>query len=193
MEVLQPRLVEALALLPMLHLPVKQGTKVLVLGPYAELMGAEVHRWPDVSDIIMLMPPKAVSGKKYKVVASTEIPNVDAILLSPEQCPGDWVKHLLPSGVLQATTTVPEVWQRMSTLVRAAMGNAAPWREHLPTPLYGILAHAGIQKLRRFRAPPKTARRLNENYIPCLFTFGKDEIPMAFKQPAGTIPPAATR
>jgi hypothetical protein len=185
-NVIPHRFVEAQALLPMLHVPQLPGRQVAVAGPYAEVMAAEVHRWPDVSVIYLLEKPRQVSGKKYKHVE--ELPEVDAILLSPEQDPSLWFKHLKQGGIIQATTTKGDRWNALSRRMRELVGNSVPWREHLPEVLYGVIGHKGGTSARRVRRPPKAALRLTDSYLPCLFTFGKDELSLALGTKAPTIP-----
>lgn len=186
-NIIPHRLVESQALLPMLHVPQMSGRQVATVGPYAEVMAAEVHRWPDVSDIFLLEKPKKVSGKKYQYVE--ELPEVDAILLSPEQDPSLWFKHLKNGGIIQATTSRPDRWNALLRRVRELSGNAVPWREYLPEPLYGVIGHKGGTSARRVRRSPKAALRLTDSYLPCLFTFGKDELPLVL----GTNPPTMSR
>jgi hypothetical protein len=45
--------------------------------------------------------------------------------------------------------------------------------------MYGVLASpSGAPK--RLRNPPGGARRLTQQYLPCLFVFGADEVPLVF-------------
>jgi hypothetical protein len=190
-EVVPFRLVEALALLPMLHVPQRTALDVGVVGPYADMMAQEVHRWPDVRMIHMLAKPAYPMTKKYSI--SSIMPQVDVLLLSPEQDPTPWLKMVKPGGLIQATTADPLKFQALVASLATNVGNAVPWREHLPRPLFGVLSNIGTSKPQRFRQPPKSAQRLTANYLPCLFTFGKDEISLAFRQPTGTIAPVTER
>ena len=190
-EVFSYRLVEALALLPMLHVPQRASLEVGVVGPYADIMAQEVHRWPDVRLIHLLVKPAYPMTKKY--VVSPTMPPVDVLLLSPEQDPTPWLKVIRPGGLIQATTADPSRFQALVAGLTASAGNAVPWREHLPKPLFGVLANIGTTKPQRYRQPPKSAQRLTPNYLPCLFTFGKDEISLAFRQPTSTIAPVTER
>lgn len=190
-EVLPYRLVEVLALLPILHVPSGKAVDVGVVGPYADIMAAEVHRWPEVQRIHMLVKPAGPVTRKYMV--STTMPPVDVLLLSPEQDPAPWLRLVKPGGLIQATTADAGHFQSLVAEMAANAGNAVPWREHLPRPLFGVLANIGTSKPQRYRQPPKSAQRLTSNYLPCLFTFGKDEIHLAFRQPIGTIAFATER
>jgi len=187
-EIEAHRLIEALALLPMLHVP--QGNKKIkvgVVGSHAELMAAEIRRWPDVNEIIITKQPGQLKDKRIRVVDAIPDKTVDLMLLSPNQDPDPWFNKVITGGVIQATTYEGNAFTPLSTAMRKAVGNGVPWREYLPRPLYGVIGHLGVGSVKRRRNPPKAAKRLTTNFLPCLFTFGKDEIPLAFKQPGGII------
>jgi hypothetical protein len=146
-----------LGLLPVLYLP--PNSRVLVAGPQREVMQEEVSKWKDVS-----------------VDTSIPINGADAILLSTEQDPEPWLKHLAPGGIIQVSSTKPEAAASYRRRLRHALGNTLPWRENLPPPLFGVVARQGGLPLKVCRNPPKTASRINHKFLPCLFTFGKDEL-----------------
>ena len=60
----------------------------------------------------------------------------------------------------------------------ANTGNAVPWRAFTPSPVYGVVA--GASKPMRGRTVPKGCQYLTQNFLPSLFTFSKDEMPLAF-------------
>lgn len=83
----------------------------------------------------------------------------------------------------------------LNTKMRELFGNACPWRDHLPTPIYGVMSMVGsAQSPKRLRKPPPAATHLTEKFLPCLFTFAKDELPLVFlpKQASVNAPVAAT-
>jgi hypothetical protein len=190
-EVFPYRLVEVLALLPILHVPPGKAVDIGVVGPYSDIMAQEVHRWPEVQRIHLLAKPQHAMTRKY--VLSATMPRVDVLLLSPEQDPTPWLRCVKPGGLIQASTTDPGQFQALVAGLSSNAGNAVPWREHLPRPLFGVLSNIGTTKPQRYRQPPKAVQRLTTQYLPCLFTFGKDEIHLAFRQPTSTIAPVTER
>ena len=104
----------------------------------------------------------------------------DAVIVSPDTDPMPFTGSLAKHGILCASTGYPD---RRTTefyaKMRAAFRPIKPWREHLPGPLYGVLASPAGAPSRR-RDPPGSARRLNTQYIPSLFVFGTDEVPLVF-------------
>lgn len=188
LDVYPHRVTEALALLPMLHVPVQKGLVVAAVGPYADVMVAESSRWPDVSKILVThQPDKRLRDRRIEYVSILPAKEVDVLLLSPEQDPEPWIAALRPNGLIQASTVDPRRFQQINNTFRTEMGHTVPWREHLPLPLYGAMARAGPEApSKRVRQPPKSARRLSKNYLPSLFVFGKDEIALALKQEAAT-------
>lgn len=174
----QYRLTEVLALLPVLH--VKPGRfRVAVGGLHAEMLAAEVRRWPDTVLIATLKPLVHLNDKRVKVVQALRAGTIDLVLLSPEQDPKPWVPALARDGIIQATTYDKDKWPKLIQQMRAEFGHAVPWREHLPSPIYGVLAKSGASAPTREREPPKNTRRLTSSYLPCLFTFGRDEVSLA--------------
>lgn len=179
--IFQQRLAEVAALLPMLH--VRPGpTVVLVAGPLAPLMAAEALRWRDTTKVLTLAPlPPQINDKRVEVVKEAE--PADVILLSPEQVPEPWMKALKPGGLIQTLTLNPGSFRHLREEVHALVGNSVPWRVHLPAPAFGVLAVMGSGKpASRPRKVPGGAAFLSEQFIPCLFTFSRDELPLVFGQ-----------
>lgn len=186
------RFTEVAALLPLLH--VSPGkTTVAVVGPVAGHMAGEVIKWRDTEKVYILDPSAQANDRR--VVAVVELPpaSVDAMLLSPDQAPDTWTKAVKPGGIIQAMTMDPTKFNALHTKMRELFGNAVPWREHLPTPIYGVMSTVGSKAApKRLRKPPPAATRLSEKYLPCLFVFGKDELPLVFlNKPASVNAPVA--
>lgn len=180
------RLIEVLGLLPVLH--VKPGRfRVAVAGPYAELLAAEVRRWPDTALIVMLHEPSSLNDKRIKVVKDLRPGTIDLVLLSPEQDPTPWFPALARNGIIQAVCHDANRWPHLIRQMKGQFGHAVPWREHLPAPIYGVLGRSGASPPTREREPPKTTKRLTSSYLPCLFTFGRDEVTLALHGAEGKI------
>jgi hypothetical protein len=184
-DVLPHRLIEAVALLPVLYVPLrKEGFTVGAVGGMAAAVVAEVSRWPDLTAVYTTEKVTPLN-RKHQVVEV--LPVVDVLVLSPEQNPEPWVRFLKAGGILQAATADPAKFRPLIEVVQKHVGGCCPWREHLPKPLYGTIGYAGIGRPRTARKPPQNTKRLTEKYLPCLFTFGKDELPLAFIRSSGKV------
>ena len=177
-DVLEYRFVEAMALLPMLHMPAKRITAAVV-GPNADLFTAEILRWPEVVEVYSNAESK---DKRVKAFAKLDPNTIDLMVLSPEQDPAYWYKAMKADGVMNVATFIPSKWAWFNAQMRGLFGNAVPWREYLPRPVYGILASQSRNPPARMRSSPCGARRLHTKYLPNLFTFAKDELPLAFSK-----------
>ena len=161
----------------MLHVP--QGGRrvvVAVAGPLSRELADELRRWPDVGTLYV--PPHTATPKdsRIRVAPSLPIGEVDLVVLSPEQNPHPFLPALRPGGIIQASTYAPHLWGPLRKRLQADVGSSMPWREHLPKPLYGVLSRLGPSAPKRVREVPKTATRINKQFLPCFFTFGRDEL-----------------
>lgn len=184
------RFVEACALLPMLYVQPARRNIVFCSGPCAELFAVDVLRWRDVAQVFVpelttkLRDPRVVVGKPPVGACS-------AVILSPDENPEPAAAALAKDGVINACTRDPARFTALLKLMRRLFPRSvSPWREHLPEVLYGTLASPqGAPK--RLRNPPGGARRITAQYLPCLFTFGGDEMPTVFG-PVETTTPLST-
>ena len=178
----QRRLVEACALLPLLH--VAAGDIVVACsGPQAEVFAAEVLRWPDVITVYVRTQPRLLKDKRLRVVPPP-VGSCDAVICSPNEDPTSVLHALNRTGVLCASTAIVEQAPALMAAMRALFRCPTPWREWLPEPLYGALASPCGTRVSRQRHPPPAAKRLSTQYLPCLFTFGKDELPLVMPRQA---------
>ncbi len=166
-------------MLPILH--AKKGSLVVAaVGPMAEDLAREALRWREVATVYLLAPPKTIKDRRIKIVAPIPQGKVDVMLVSPEQRPDPWMSSLAPGGIINVASVQPLRWKELSQALHETTGSATPWRNWLPTPIYGALAKNSQDKPQRTRQPPKGAKHLSPQYLPVLFTFAKDELPMAF-------------
>jgi hypothetical protein len=171
------RLVEACALLPMLHLSAAQKNTVACIGPQAEVLAADVLRWPDVQRVYLLEPPIMIRDRRVNI--GTPPPaSCNLVICSPNEDPVDVLVSIAPRGLINVCTTLLDRAPAMYAAMRIHFRNITPWREWLPEPLYGAMASPAGGKQTRQRHPPKAAKRISSQYLPCLFTFGKDELPL---------------
>ncbi len=175
------RLIEACALLPLLHTPATGPTVVYAVGPAAEAMAADALRWPDVRTVHVLEPLPRLRDQRISV-GRPPTGSCDAVLVSPDLPAEAHAFAVAQHGVICSSTTKPEEAQAFYAQLRAVFPRRmVPWREYLPAPLFGALCSPG-GKPERLRKPPAAARRLSPQYLPCLFTFGPDELPLVFGQ-----------
>lgn len=174
------RLSEVLALLPLLY--VRPGdTTVAVMGPCSAMMAGEVLRWRDTVKVYALAD-LGIKDSRIEVVKEFPANSCHALLLSPEQTfPANVSSTLKMGGVLQACTTDAAKIKALADSIRFVAGRGTPWREYLPAPLWGVLGAVGTVPV-QYRKPPKETKRLSAQYLPCLFTFGKDDLPLVFGQ-----------
>lgn len=182
------RFAEVAAMLPLLH--VRTGpTVVAAVGPAAAIMVAEALHWRDTVRVLVVAAVK-VNDRRIEVVPKLEPGSVDVLLLSPDQAPEPWTPAVRSSGVVQAMTMDAGRLPTLKRQMKALTGNATPWREHLPQPVYGVLSLVGSTSApKRLREPPPAAKRLSAKYLPCLFVFGRDELALAFSPPSPTVAP----
>jgi len=177
-DIVPQRLLETVGMLPILH--GKQGPlTVAVAGPMAEMLATEALKWHDVTRLLTLAPLH-VKDRRVEVVRSLPAKGVDVLLLSPDQRPDQWWAALAPNGIIGASTTDAAAWPLLLNAFRCELGRVSPWRNYLPRPIFGALGRNAALKPVRNRQPPKGAAHLTSQYLPTLFTFSKDELPIAF-------------
>ena len=189
--VIDYRFAEACGLLPMLCVPLKDGSRhtILCLGSQGEKLAAEVLRWRDVEKVHLLLPPVHLRDKRV-VLGLPKTGACSAVLSSPNE-PGDqFLAGLAKDGVYCASTydeaNVPVFMRNMRTLFPLGI---KPWREHIPRVIYGVIATpGGVPK--RQRAMPGGAKRLSDKFMVCLTTFARDETPLVFGAQTATVPVA---
>lgn len=172
------RFLEAYTILPLIHLPL-QPISVAVFGAHAPHLTLELLRWPEIRRVFT---PRIFNLPRPDARVHWNLPlknSCHLVLCSPNMSWKKAVSFLHPSGLLVASLTslahVPVFYAE----IRNFFPGYAPWREYCPDPLYGVLATLNT-KPQRYRDPPKSTKRITKQYLPCLFTFGKDEMAWIF-------------
>lgn len=176
------RYAEASALVPLLH--VAPGvTTVFAAGSLSPLLAAEALRWPDTRSVMTdIQTP--VNDARVTVNKTPTPGTVDAVLLSPEIDPTPYVNLLNKNGIIVASTYVDAKVNGLRNKLRTLTGSAIPYREFVPETLWLVIGSR--TKPQRVRRPPDGARRITERFLPLLFSFGKDEIPLVFGKDSPT-------
>lgn len=177
-DIVPERLLETVGMLPLLHARTG-GITVSVAGPMAEALAREALKWRDVQTLYTFQQ-LGIKDRRIQIVRTLMPHSVDVVLLSPEQRPGPWWAALSRDGIISACTSEQSMWPKLLDDFRCQLGSVVPWRNYLPRPLYGALGRNAATKAVRTRQPPKAAAHLTVQYLPSLFTFAKDELPMAF-------------
>jgi hypothetical protein len=180
------RYAESAALVPLLH--VRPGpTVVRVAGPLSALLAAEALRWRDTTEVWVDQPIQ-VKDSRIKLVPvvkhnDTQMFNhvnfFDVVLLSPDMDPEPFAQLLKKGGLIQASTYTDGRVIALRNKIKQMAGAAVPYREYLPETLWFVIGTIGSMP-RRVRRPPDGAKRVTERFLPALFSFGKDEIPLVF-------------
>jgi hypothetical protein len=173
------RYAEAAALVPLLH--VAPGpTSILVIGPMAAFLAAESLRWRDTVKVLTDVPITIKDSRVEKVDLKTSSPlSVNAVLLSPEIDPEPFIPVLKKGGVIQAATYLDQKIAGLRAKMKMLTGASVPYREYVPDVLWFVIGSPGGTP-KRVRTPPDGAFRVTERFLPALFSFGKDEIPLIF-------------
>ena len=182
------RYAESAALVPLLH--VRPGpTVVRVAGPLSALLAAEALRWRDTTEV-WADQPLPIKDSRIKVIPPANDPNpkygsfnivgqIDVVLLSPDMDPDPFASLLKKGGLIQASTYTDGRVIALRNKIKQMAGSAVPYREYLPETLWFVIGTIGSMP-RRVRRPPDGAKRITERFLPALFSFGKDEIPLVF-------------
>ncbi len=174
---------EALAYVPMMHVPVGQNQHVLVIGAAAAAAVQVAIRYPTFAEILVttdvdlsglrdprvhVIPRLADLPPSWKAdLIVVAVPSVTLELLQMLRL------HSNRNTVLVVAVPAADQARAIKQMMRPFWVVIAPYREHLPAPNYFMLASDA--PLSRYRAIPPAARRLSEKYVPALFTFAKDE------------------
>lgn len=165
----------------MLHLSAARKNTVLCTGPQAEILAADVLRWPDVERVYLIDPPLIVRDKRI-VHGPAPVASCQLVTCSPNDDPSPHLHAVAPGGLINVSTAILANARGLYQGMRVLFRSITPWRDWLPDPLYGAMASPGGGRLLRQRHPPKTAAHLSSQYLPCLFTFAKDEVSWVLPQ-----------
>ncbi len=173
---------EALGVVPIVHLPVKAGQKVLLVGQGAAGAAEIMLRYPTTESLIAVDAIIDTKDRRVQYVKRLE------------QVPPDWKAdlidsflaslrshHLADTGVAVVAIARPSQVRLARDLAKKQWTVVQPFREHVPNQSeaawFLMLSNHGFQ---RHRPVPAWTARISEKYIPALFTLAKDEYVLTF-------------
>lgn len=180
---------EALAVVPMLHTPVKPAgqQKALIIGTAAVPAAILALRYPGFASVVTwtdALPQGLSADKRVRQVSSLDdLPpaeTFDFVAIAESRLADEVLQtvrqHTTASSVIVIAVPQPTLVRPIMDVLRRTWRVVQPYREHTPDPAYFLLV--GDQPFKRARPCPGFTKRLTDKYIPALFTFAKDEYAM---------------
>jgi hypothetical protein len=180
---------EALAVVPVVHMPVTPGQQILLLGPGSAAAADIVLRYPTTAAVAIVGDTSTSKDRRVQVLPSLDtVPSAWADLavvvipvLTDAIVKAVYARHRPGSGLAVFAVANPTQVGASRDLVKATWSVVQPYREHTATgPAWFLLA--GEHGFKRHRPMPGWTGRLTDKYLPALFTLAKDEYAGAFGQ-----------
>lgn len=178
---------EALAVVPVVHMPVTPGQQILLLGPGAGAAADIVLRYPTTASVLVV--GDSLASKDRRVQSA---PSLDAVptgwadlsvivipVLTDAIVGATYARHRPDTGIAVFALANPTQVKASRDLVKKSWSVVQPYREHTTNgPAWFLLA--GDHGFKRHRPMPGWTGRLTDKYLPALFTLAKDEYAGAF-------------
>lgn len=186
---------EALSLVPLVHLPVAPGQRVLVVGQDAAPAAMAALRYPQVVEVLVVAEqPSGLGDKRVRQVARMEQVPVgwmaDLVVVAMPVLTESLVQavrqhHRADTGAVAFAMARPAQVRSGRALVRKFWTTVQPYREFVPDAKEADERTAwfllgGDHGFKRHRPVPSWAVRLTDKYLPVLFTLSKEEYALAF-------------
>jgi hypothetical protein len=188
---------EALGIVPLVHLPVAQGQKVLVVGKDALYAGGLALRYPTTAEVMIvdaeLGKPSPTADKRVHWVARMEdLPadwKADFVAVAVPALTDSLVdavrrRHLAETGVGVFAISRPGAVRAAKDTLRRFWTTVQPYREHVPPAMdpsgsmwFMLVSDHAFS---RQRPVPAWTKRISDKYLPALFTLSKDEYALAY-------------
>lgn len=189
---------EALAMVPLVHLPVVAGQRVLVVGTDAIPAALVALRYPTTVEVIIVdeRPPQ-LQDRRVRCVPRMEqlLPSWKADLavvavpvITDSLAQAVYAHHVADTGVAVFALARAQQVRAAKEQLRKLWSSVQPYREQVPRSDGESVAWfllAGDHGFKRHRPVPAWAKRLTDKYIPALFTLAKDEYALAYGGPNG--------
>jgi hypothetical protein len=178
---------EALAVVPVIHMPVTPGQQVLLLGPGAGAAADIVLRYPTTTSVLVVGDTVTTKDRRVQTMSSldlvplgwADLSVVVIPVLTPAIVQAVYARRRAPAGIAVFALANPTQVKATRDLVKTIWTVVQPYREHTENgPAWFLLA--GDHGFRRHRPVPGWTGRLTEKYLPALFTLAKDEYAGAF-------------
>ena len=181
---------EAFAVVPLVHLPVVQGQRVLAIGPAAMSLATTALRYPTTAEVVTVGIPgmQQLDPRVHAMSSLADLPAgwaADLVGVAVDNLTSSMIqdirqRHLADVGVAVFAAPSPASVRPLKDALRSRWGTLQPFREWTgdATPSWFILA--ADHGLRRCRPVPGWTTRLSEKYLPALFTLSKDEYATAY-------------
>ncbi len=183
---------EALSVVPLVHLPVQGGQNVLLVGQGAAGAAEAVLRYPTTASVVAIDALVPVKDKRVQYAQRIDqLPpawKADLIIVAVPVLTDSLVAalrahHNADTGVVVFAIARPNQVRAARETLKRSWAIVQPYREHIstqPEPAWFLMA--GDHGFQRYRPIPGWTVRLNDKYLPALFTFAKDEYVLAFGQ-----------
>lgn len=190
--------IEALSLIPLIHLPVAANQRVLLVGADAAPAALAVLRYPQTVEVVII-DASGRAGQQFGDKRVKSAPSVEAL-------PKAWVADLLvvalpaltdasvqalrahqraESGVAVFAVARASQVRATKDMLRRSWSTVQPYREYTPevedpTARVAWFLLAADHGFKRHRAIPPWSKRMTDKYVPALFTLAKDEYAQAY-------------
>lgn len=189
---------EALALVPLIHLPVAPNQRVLLVGPDATPAALAALRYPQTVEVVIVdesdRAGPSFGDKRVKSAPSIEaLPKswmADLIIvalpaLTDAKIQSIRTHHKAESGVAAFAVARASQTRATKEALRRSWSTVQPYRENTPevedpTARVAWFMLAADHGFKRHRVIPPWSKRLTDKYVPALFTLAKDEYALAY-------------
>jgi hypothetical protein len=178
---------DAFAIVPLVHLPVVKGQRVLAIGPAAMSMAVAALRYPtNVEVVIQAMPTTDPRVRKIDDLAAlpagwvADLVGVAAPELSESLLTQIHQRHNSTTGVAVFAVPGPRAVRPLKDALRSRWNTLQPYREWTGEAVPSWFILAADHGFKRHRPVPGWTSRLSDKYLPALFTLSKDEYAAAY-------------
>lgn len=183
---------EALGMVPMVHLPVTAGQRILIVGRDAAPAALVALRYPTTVEVVVIDPsPPALADKRVRSLARMEQLNpawkadliaVAVPVITDSLAQSVYDHHRADTGVAVFALARAQQVRATKEQLRKHWSSVQPYREVVPASEGGTawFLLAGNHGFKRHRPIPAWSKRLTDKYIPALFTLAKDEYTLAY-------------
>jgi hypothetical protein len=172
---------ESIAIVPFVHTPKKPGLRGLIVGYEATPAGALLLKYPETGQILYYKTTAPDHGKAKQlpgIAVATDINwKADITVIAIQGTPMNELAAIRPliadDGLVAIAVDDYKKSNDVRKSLKAMFPFVVPYRAHMPEPIVFFLCSRATVK--RCRPVPDSAEHLSDQYLPCLFTFAKDE------------------